>query len=222
MKTSVRVAIAGLALLLAAPALAGPDDAESEGQAITRLARSFGKLRGYAMTAEVQGGMAQGPEHRITAQTVNTTYNALVHGTVCKVEAPQQAFRTRQGQSGTISADGKWKAMLSTDEGRLMERLFPRPEDALAECVRMKKLARWVQPEGGQPPAPAPAPEAPTVDADDESAPTGTQSRPTGGDDDQGLTSQVGLSHHLRIVGPATVALEHFIRIQNSGCFSEG
>lgn len=220
MRTSVRLAVAGFALLLAAPALAGPDEAESEGKAITRLARSFTKLRGYAMTAEVQGGMAQGADHRITAQTVNTTYNAVVLGTVCKVEAPQQAFRTRLGQSGTISGgDGKWKAMLSTDEGRLMERLFPRPEEVLAECVRLKKLARWVPPAGG----PQPAPEAPVVDAADDEAPAADGTRERSGDeDDDGLASQVGVSHHLRIAGPATVALEHFIRIQNSGCFSEG
>ncbi len=223
MRTSVRLAVAGFALLLAAPVLAGPGDAESEGKAITRIARSFSKLRGYAMTAEVQGGMAQGADHRITAQTVNTTYNAVVLGTVCKVDAPQLAFRTRQAGNGTIAGgDGKWKGMLATDEGRLMERLFPRPEDVLAECVRLKKLARWVQPEGG--PQPAPVPDAPSVDADEDgSAPTGTRSRSTnGGDDDEGFASQVGASHHLRIAGPATVALEHFIRIQNSGCFSEG
>ena len=223
MRSSVRLAVAGFALLLAAPVLAGPGEAESEGKAITRVARSFGMLRVYAMTAEVQGGMAQGPEHRITAQTVNTTYSAVVLGAVCKVDAPQLAFRTRAGQSGTITGgDGKWKAMLATDEGRLMERLFPRPEDVLAECVRLKKLARWVQPVGG--PQPAPVPDAPTVDADDDApAPAGTRSRANnGGDDDEGFASQVGASHHLRIAGPATVALEHFLRIQNSGCFSEG
>lgn len=222
MRSSMRLAVAGFALLLAAPALAGPDEAESETQAITRLTRSFGKLRGYAMTAEVQGGMAQGAEHRITAQTVNTTYSAVVLGAVCKVDAPQQAFRTRQGEGGAIAgSDGKWKAMLATDEGRLMERLFPRPEAVLAECVRLKKLARWVPPEAGPAPAPAPVPDAPTVDADEDTpAPAGTRSRTD--NDDDGLASQVGASHHLRIAGPATVALEHFIRIQNSGCFSEG
>lgn len=212
--------MAGCALLLVAPALAGPGDQESEGKAITRIARSFGKLRGYAMTAEVQGGMAQGADHRITAQTVNTTYSAVVLGTVCKVDAPQTAFRARLGEGGTISSGGKWMAMLATDEGRLMERLFPRPEAVLAECVRLKKLARWVPPEGG--PQPAPAPDAPVVDADDDAPGGGTRSRSGGDDDDDGLASQVGASHHLRIAGPPTVALEHFIRIQNSGCFSEG
>lgn len=222
MKTSLRLAAGVAAALLALPALAGPPAQESEGKALQRVARSFGKLRSYAVTAQVEGGMAQGPDHRLSTYTVNTTYTALVHGPVCKVESPKPAFRARLGQGGAIQDGVRWMSMLATEDGRLMERLFPRPEAVLAECVRLKKAARWVQP-AGQADTSAPPADAPTVDAEDvdEGGADGTTTRDQD-DDDDGLESQAPASHHIRIEGPPTVALEHFIRIQNSGCFSEG
>lgn len=224
MKTSVRLAAAGVALLLTVPALADPGPVqESEGKAIQRVVRSFSKLRGYAVTAQVEGGMAQGPDHRLTSYTVNTTYTALVHGAVCKVESPKPAFRPRLGQAGAIQDGTRWMAMLATEDGRLMERLFPRPEAVLAECVRLKKVARWVQPTGQADTTSPPPSEGSALDADDdeEDGAAGTQTRDDD-QDDEGLESQAPPSHHIRIEGPPTVALEHFIRIQNSGCFSEG
>lgn len=221
MKTSVGLA-AGVALLLALPALADPGPPqESEGKALQRAARNFARLRGYAVTAHVEGGMAQGPEHRLTSHTVNTTYTALVRGAVCKVEAPRAAFRTRQGQDGTIQEGARWAAMLATDDGRLMERLFVRPEALLAECLRLKKAARWVPPAAGADPSPAPPADLfmDADDADDEGG--GTQTRDEDQDDD-GHESQAPGSNHLRIEGPPALALQHFLRIQNSGCFSEG
>lgn len=213
---------AGLILLLAAPALAGPESKpEDEGKALQRIVRTFGKLKGYAVDVHVEGGQAEGAEHRITKPTVNTTYAAEVHGPVCRVVAPQ-ALRPRAGEGGAIANGTRWVAMLSTDDGRKLERLFPRPEVVLAEVLRMKGTARWVDPPAGaQQPAP---PEAPAADADEDEDGTpapadGTQER---GDDEAGEASQAPASNHLRVTAPPTVALEHFIRIQNSGCFAEG
>lgn len=221
MKITMRLAAGVAAALLAVPALAGPPGQEPEGKAIQRVARSFAKLRGYAVTVQVEGGMAQGPDHRLTSHTVNTTYTALVHGQVCKVESPTPAFRPRMGQGGAIQDGVRWMSMLATEDGRLMERLFPRAEAVLAECVRLKKAARWVQP-AGQGDTSSPRADDPVVDADDEEGgASGTTTRDEDEDDD-GLESQAAASHHIRLEGPPTIALEHFIRIQNSGCFSEG
>jgi hypothetical protein len=208
---------AALLLTLGASVFADPgQEPEDEGKAVQRIARAFTKLKSYAMDCQVEGGQAEGADHRITTSTVNTTYTAVVNGTVCRVDAPKQAFRPRLGEGGAIQNGVRWGAMLSTDEGRLMERLFDRPEALLAECVRLKRAARWVLPEGGQP-----EPAAPSVDAGDEGPqPDGTRERD---DDDDGQASRVRIvSNHIRIEGPPTVALDRFIRIQNSGCFSAG
>lgn len=207
---------AALLLTLGLSALASPgQEPEDEGKAVQRIARAFTKLKSYAMECQVEGGQASGADHRITTSTVNTTYTAVVHGQVSRVDAPQQAFRARLGEGGAIQNGARWGAMLSTDEGRLMERLFDRPEALLAECVRLKRAARWVLPEGG---LPAPPPTVDTADGD-EPQPDGTRER---SDDDDGESRVRIVSNHIRIVGPATVALERFIRIQNSGCFSAG
>lgn len=214
----------GLALLIGLPALAGPESKqESEAKALQRIAKSFGKLESYAVTVHVSGGQAEGPDHRITKSSVNTTYTAVVHGQVQKVETPKEAYRARLGGGGAIANGTKWSAILSTDEGRLLERLFQRPEAVLAECVRMKSLARWVEP-GTEQPAPS---RKPKVDigldvGQPADAPPPTTKERGGEDDDQGLASEAPVSNHLRITAPPTVAIEHFTRIQNSGCFAEG
>ncbi|MBX3470979.1 MAG: hypothetical protein KF878_29275 [Planctomycetes bacterium] len=206
--------VRAVALLIALPGLAAAQ--EPEAKAVQRVVRNFGKLRGYAVTAEVEGGQARGADHRITNHTVNTTYSALVLGTVCRVDAPRRAFRPRAGQGGAVEDGVRWCAMLATDDGRRMERLFTRPEAILAECLRLKGAARWVT---GTTPAPA-AEVALSQRDDDDDQPRGTKTRDK--DDDPGQAPPAPASNHLRIVGPQTLALEHFTRIQNSGCFTEG
>lgn len=215
----------GLALLIGLPALAGPEQPakqESEAKALQRLVKAFGKLESYAVTAHVEGGQAEGAEHRITKSSVNTTYTALVYGPVCKVEAPKEAFRARLGEGGAIGNGTRWVTMLSTDEGRLLERLFQRPEAVLAECMRMKALARWVAPPAGSQPAPGEAPAVDDGEGNPEDGAAGTKVRGGDDEDEDGLASQAPASNHLRISAPSTVAIEHFTRIQNSGCFAEG
>ncbi len=224
MMSSCRSALV-LGALLALPTMtwADPPDqdkgakAEEPEAAVSRVGRAFGQLRGYQVAATCQGGLAQGADHRIGTSTVNESWQATVAGTVCRVDAPQ-AFRLRTGQGGAVQSGGRWMSLLASDEGRRLERLFVRPEAVVAECVRLKRLARWVEPEAtGQGQAPA-APVAARADADD----GGTQARGQGSDDSSAEVPPAPVSNHLRIVGPTTTALEHFTRIINSGCFAEG
>ena len=110
----------------------------------------------------------------------------------------------------------RFEHLLTNSNGRLIDRLCRPPEELLAQAYRLRRRAEWVQPQSRGP-----------FDLgrflrgdDDDEQPTGTRERDD--DDDNGESETAGLSHHIRIVGTPEIALEHFITIQNSGCFSEG
>jgi hypothetical protein len=215
------------ALALGGAAVANPvrDKPEKASSAVKRVGKAFSKLKSYRVAVSIQGGQAQGAEHRITQSTVNQSYQADVVRSLCRVASPQ-AYRPRSdSHAGAIEGGGGYKAMLATDAGRLLARLFLPAEQLLAEASRFKKTARWVDEAGGLT-AEAPRPQILASRADDGDAAdeggtrTGQRGRSdgsAGGDDARG-----SVPHRIRVKGPSKVALEHFLTIQNSGCFTEG
>lgn len=212
----------GLALLV----FAGPASANDEaaGTAVKRINKTMTKLKSYQVAAQVQGGMAKGPEHKITQMRVNESYRSDVVGNLAHVQGRDEAFRVRMGAEGkgTIKSGAVWKGILSTPEGRQLERLFQRPEDHFATMTKHRKLAEWL------PAAPAdPAAPAPQVDFDDEveaeDATAAKKTRVRKGKKSQARTSSDGpLSHRIRLVAPTTEAIEQFTTIVNSGCLGGG
>jgi hypothetical protein len=206
----------GLGLTASAAASPGQDDASNT---MRDVARDFSRLRSYHMTAQVAGGLARGVDHRLHESTVNESFAADVFRTVCRVDGPRQAFRMRTGrqEQGAIAReDGRWAGILTTDEGRLVQRLFLPPEQLLGEANRLRRHAQWVD-DGTSSQGSSRDRAAPLPRSDED----GTQARDQQ-DDETGEAAPGPETHHLRVEGPPEVALEHFITITNSGCFSEG
>jgi hypothetical protein len=193
---------------------------EKPGKALKRVYKELKKLKSYRVDFSVLGGTAKGKDHTFTDTRVNQTWSANVRGKVDNLNGGV-AFRLRPGgKGGAIQEGGNWKALLATDQGRLIERLFKRPEIALGEALRHSKRGKWLKPEapeGGQQAAQPKAADEPKADAD------GTQSREDTKKDGSGSVKEsLPLSHVIRIEAPAQEAVKHFNRIIASGCFSEG
>ena len=208
----------GVCLTLACGSLAGAKDTaqETPGKALKRGYKELKKLKSYRVDFSVQGGTAVSAKHTFQSTVVNETWSAQVRGRVDNLNGGV-AFRLRPGgKGGAIQESGSWKALLATDKGRLLERLFTRPEVALGEALRHSKRGQWLAPQGG---ASAPQPQAAEKKADADK--DGTQSR----DEDTGpgsVKETLPLSHVIVVEAPATEAITHFNRIIASGCFSEG
>lgn len=207
------------ALLAFAAGLAGADE---EGDAVLRVVKAFGKLDSYQVEFKAQGGEAEGADHRIVTSSVDRTWSAEVHGALCKLDGGT-AWRPRLGAGqGAIKEGMVWKALLSTSEGALLDRLFVRPEDVLARVRALKSKARWAPTEGNET-----GPVAPSLQSSDEpgepektdAAGTREKRKPGKGASKAGPTAS---THRLVIEGPPQMALDQFIALQNSGCMSGG
>ncbi len=219
--TKMRTIAAGVCLTLACGSLAvAKPDQEKPGKALKRVYKELKKLKSYRVDFSVQGGTATGKEHTFQDTRVNQTWSALVRGKVDNLNGGV-AFRLRPGgKGGAIQEGGNWKALLATDQGRLIERLFKRPEIALGEALRHSKRGKWLAPEGKAPGSPAAQPKA-AEEAEAEGE--GTQSREDTKKDGSGSVKEsLPLSHVIRVEAPAQEAVKHFNRIIASGCFSEG
>ncbi|MBL4844580.1 MAG: hypothetical protein JKY65_03560 [Planctomycetes bacterium] len=213
---NMRTIAIGVCLTLACGSLAVAKDQEKPGKALKRGFKELRKLKSYRVDFSVQGGTAVGATHTFKNTVVNETWSANVRGKVDNLNGGV-AFRLRPGgKGGAIQDSGNWKALLATDKGRLIERLFKRPEIALREALRHSKRGKWLAPEGSAS-SPAPRVAEKKAEADD----AGTQSR----DENTGpgsVNESVALSHVMVIEAPAQEAVKHFNRIIASGCFSEG
>lgn len=216
--TNLRTIAVGVCLTLACGSLAGAKpDQEKPGKALKRVSKELRKLKSYRVDFSVLGGTATGAKHTFTDTRVNQTWSAQVRGKVDNLNGGN-AFRLRPGgKGGAIQEGGNWKALLATDQGRLIERLFKRPEIALNEALRYSKRGKWLAPEGG---ASAPKAQAKADEAQAEGE--GTKSRDDKKDGPGSVKESLPLSHVIVVEAPAQEAVKHFNRIIASGCFSEG
>lgn len=219
--TNTRTIAVGVCLTLACGSLAlAKPKQEKPGKALKRVFKELRKLKSYRVDFSVQGGTATGKDHTFQDTRVNQTWTAQVRGKVDNLNGGA-AFRLRPGgKSGAIQEGGNWKALLATDQGRLIERLFKRPEIALAEALRHSKRGKWLEPaapEGGQQAAQPKQADEPQAEGE------GTKSRKDTKKDGSGSVNEsLPLSHVIRVEAPAQEAVKHFNRIIASGCFSEG
>lgn len=201
--------IAGALALAGTAALAGPNKPEKASKALVRGAKQIAKLKSYTVDFSVSGGLAKGADHALIEQRVNESWTAQVRGKVAQLNSGE-AFRLRRTDlKGAIKQSLNWKALLATDKGRLIGRLFKDPEVTLASAARSKKRARWLAPEGGDEPTAAPGDE-PTEGTRAQGSGSGTEA------------SDGPLPTVLVVEGPAIEAIRHFEQIVSSGCFSEG
>ncbi|RMG17548.1 MAG: hypothetical protein D6731_03780 [Planctomycetota bacterium] len=200
----------------ATPSAAAPESAK---KAAKRVAKTMTKLKSYRVHATVEGGMARGQDHRITAARVNERYDARVAGKLAHIKGSSEAYRLRFGREGqgAVRSGARWKGILSTPEGKLIERLFQRPEVHFAKVRRYAKLARYLPPASGPSGAPAgepvAAPEAPE-DA--------TRTAPAVDTRGRAAPSPLAVSNRIRIVAPPQEAVQQFTTVVNSGCLDGG
>jgi hypothetical protein len=183
------------------------------------VTKQLAQEQSYRFTASVRGGKAKGDDHPLVDVTVDQAYTADVTGKLCALTTPCQAFRLRaDAGKGAVREGTRWMAILATDDGRKAARLCPGPEATLARALRWKQKAEWVAPAGAPQPS-APAEEGALEEGGQEQPSAGTREGGKGGPAE--APSQP-TPHHIRIEGPAQVAVEVFTEITNSGCFSAG
>lgn len=218
----------GLAVLALTVPASAKDEAANK--AVKRVTKSMSKLKSYRVRATVQGGMAQGADHKITASRVNESYRCEVNGNLAHIVGNKEAFRLRAGKEGqgTIKDSGVWKAILVTPEGKVIERLFQRPEHHFAKMNQFKKLAKWLPADPADTPASVPELNFDFGDSDDEEVAKQPKKDTKKTRVRKGKTSKskVGedgpVSHRFRIVGPTNEAINQFTTIVNSGCLGGG
>lgn len=154
-RTSKRIfTIAALApFLLSAQLLAAPtsNDTSSRGpSAQSALKKSFSlfkKAKTYRVEASVRGGLATNAKHDIKTFTVNSDFLGNVFGSTKRpiMHIPDRhIFKTPKPGAGVIRYSGTWRQILSTREGRKLDRLIDFPTIILQEAVKFSKNARWL------------------------------------------------------------------------------
>ncbi|MBL4847974.1 MAG: hypothetical protein JKY65_20860 [Planctomycetes bacterium] len=221
---TLRTIAVGVCLTLACGALATAKPKKKKKQqqqqqqgkpskALKSAFKELRKLKSYRVDFSVKGGTARGAGHTVQNPTVSHSWSAQVRGRVDNLNGGV-AFRLRRGgQSGAIQDGGNWKALLATSQGRLIGRLFKRPEVALGEALRHSRRGKWL---------PTPSDGQPSLAPGTAAAPSqGTQSR---AESKKKASSEQNkaLMHVIRIEAPAQEAVKQFNRIVASGCFSEG
>ena len=219
----MRITLVGVALAVCATGGLAEAKPEKPKTALKRVVKKLHRLKSYKVNAHVKGGEATGKDHRVSRATVDKAFSALVRGKVSKVDG--RAYRRRlRGANGAIDVSGTWKKLLATQDGRLISRLFLRPEEHLSNALRYSKRAKWVG--GAKTNAKAPVATSKGIDFEskaDEGDASGTQARKkktvkkSSAWKKQEITSNV-----IRIEAPARLAVKQFNTIVNSGCFSEG
>lgn len=207
------------ALALSTPASAKP---ESAGQTVKRIVKKTKKLKSYRVSATIKGGTAQGKDHRLIKPTVNQSFTCTVKGKVAGINGGK-AYRFRlRGADGAIQSGSAWKKMLATKEGRLIQRLFLRPEEHLINAFKYRKKAKWlpstVKKSG--------AVKGTGLFGDDDKVKTesdpGTTKVRKKKKARKSRAKQPAPSNRILVKAPSKVALQHFTTIINSGCFSAG
>lgn len=218
----------GLSLVLALCAAARAD--EDPAAVVQRVVKDLGKLDSYRVEFEIDGGQAEGSEHRVVGNRVSRRWTAETWKGLTSIDGGA-AWRPRANGTGAIKDGMVWRSILATDEGRLLERLFVRPEEVLARVQALRKKARWAPLEAGGQAAVAAALAA--VEDEDEDEPQGDgagegtrEKRKAGAKSKRPAKPKPGdpttSSHRVVVEGPPQVALEQFTALQNSGCFEAG
>lgn len=227
----------GLAMAASAPATANPKQ-EAAGSALKRAIKNMKKLKSYHTTAKVVGGITQGKDpNRFSKGLANTTYQQDTYGGLEMVTSPQKGFRPRRisltKPKGVIKKGAIWKGMMSTEEGRLVNRLFLPPEAYMDTMYRIAKLGKWLPPEQSKYGAPGSAggdSEEPADDIDwddmglgDDEGDKEKDAKKTkvrkGKKKSKKLNSATGpLSHSMIIKAPLKTAIEVFNYYMDSGC----
>lgn len=185
-----------IAFLLSSVALA--DDAD---KVLKEAVKATLKIPSFRTSASIEGGLAVGAEHRIVTSKLNASYETETYKGLTHVTSPFDAYRLDGSTNGALFIEERWKSLNGFDSGRQMNKILKPMAQILTEINDLRKTAVWID-DGELPPVAR--------------GPTGSGTTTDPAPSDQPWT------RHIRVEGPAKVAMSHFNDIQNSGCFNAG
>jgi hypothetical protein len=206
------VAAAAIATIALGPgsALAG-DGVPSPRQALKDGAKALGKLDGFHVTVNAQGGTSPSPQKvKCDKALVRRDYDMEVARPLARISTPE-AFWVYGTYDGALkSGQGRWVKIQADKKGKEVPHLARAVETVLLEAARhAKRSGRWLdEAESGSEWSPS--------DEEGESATTARERAAEGGSESGKLPTR------LRVVGPWQVAERLILEVQNSGCLSGG
>lgn len=191
---------------------------------LRKAIKNFRKVKNFSLVTTVVGGLSEDPSHRVSTETVNKSYNAVVAGRGSKVMkiAQIRAYKTPKAGKGAIYYQGTWKRLLTIPKGVLADRLVKFPTEILTTAAKYGKTARWLEAtevSGGKELFPGLTAGGDDLEEDDEDE--DSDGKTVVGDSKKEKT--VPTPRVLRVTAPDQVALNIFnTQVVNSGCMSEG
>ncbi len=195
-------------------------DVPAPASILAQAYKNLVKSGSYETTIAITGGVTKRDDHKVTHPTVRQNYEAAVvtspRRPIMKVTRPR-AYRTPSG--GAIESAGIWRNIHSDRQGKRMDRLFAFPETVLARALKHKRAAEWVErskkKKKGAKRSKGKKDEKLSSDA--KTKKKGKTSVAKGRD-----AEKPPLPGYIRVNAPTKEALQHFIEVENSGCFGGG
>ncbi len=217
-----------------------PERPKAETQLLAAF-KNFKTYKGYKVKMTVIGGVTSDSQHIVTTPTVRDRYSGEVYQSTMYVTAsdsyPYKAYRTPK--KGVSYVDGMWRPTLAHPQGVRMDRLFAFPEDILVQASKYAKTAQWLEDS-------VPKDEGTKASADDEEDVDDEESDDEEDDDKEASKDKeqekakekarhkttavikkeaaklASMPRVLRVEAPTKEALEHFLKVEKSGCVSGG
>ena len=215
-----------VAALLFYPAVAGSDEpAGGKGKtsvkepspvkALETSLKNLGAAKGYKVSVDVEGGLSETEDHRVSLRNVRESYEGLIFGPMMHVPTVK-AYRTLK--RGVAKVDGAWRDCAADPRTRRLEKFFTFPAVIIARALQhAPQTGRWIRTDepvvAAEEPKPAAKPAA--------KAPRGKTivvSKPEAADNSPPAPQY----RWIRVEAPPQEAVANFVEVQNSGCFGGG
>ena len=211
------------------PAVAGSDEPAGKGKtsvkepspvkALQVALKNLDAAKGYKVSVDVEGGLSETEDHRVSLRNVRENYEGLIFGSMMHVPTVK-AYRTLK--RGVAKVDGAWRDCAADPRTRRLEKFFAFPAILLGRALQhASETGRWIRTdEVSSEPAGAAEESKPTAKpaAKIPRGKTVVVSKPKAA----GGTAAVPQYRWIRIEAPPQEAVANFVEVQNSGCFGGG
>jgi hypothetical protein len=222
------VALVAAALLY--PAVAGSDEpAGGKGKtsvkepspvkALQAALKNLDAAKGYKVSVDVEGGLSETEDHRVSLRNVRENYEGLIFGSMMHVPTVK-AYRTLK--RGVAKVDGAWRDCAADPRTRRLEKFFAFPAILLGRALQhASETGRWIRTDEASPEPAGAAEESKPAAKPAAKTPRGKTvvvSKPEA----VGGAAAVPQYRWIRIEAPPQEAVANFVEVQNSGCFGGG
>jgi hypothetical protein len=191
----------------------------SPGKQLLQAYKNLRKTKSYSTTLTVEGGLSNTPDHKLFEFAVRESYDGKIYRQLMHVPA-MKTFKT--SKKGVRYTSGIWRNVYSDKDGKILQSFFEFPQDVLKQALRHAKNGKWID-------TPKADESDGSEDADDESD-VDTKKGGKGktivakkGKKKSGKNVDVAsMPRVLLITAPPKEALQHYIKVENSGCLGGG